>query len=132
MSEERSHKFQKSSAEALPDSAEREPVPPRAQDCRPSRRSAARPERTLEIPSQTRPDPSDLPEHIDRRSPCSMLKEEKARPPIPHKAGSHPHRPQVTVIIPEAKQPDPSDDPEHRDECVSSPGLLLAGGEDCE
>jgi hypothetical protein len=128
MSEERSRKLQKSSADALPERAD-EAVLPRAQDSLPSRRNV-RPERTLEIPSQTRPDPSDLPEHIDRRSPCSMLGEDMARPPMPHKAGSH--RPQVTIIIPEAKQPDPSDDPEHCDECVSSPGLLLAGGEDCE
>jgi hypothetical protein len=31
----------------------------------------------LIIPSQTQPDPSDLPEHIDRYSPCSMLEEER-------------------------------------------------------
>ena len=134
MSDERSQKFQKSCASSRSsDAAQRALARPK--DEQPPRRSARpeclKPPITLEIPDQTRPDPSDLPEHIDRRSPCSMLEDDKARPALPIKAGSHPHRPQVTVIIPDAKQPDPSDHPEHCDGCVSSPGLLL-GSEDCD
>ena len=100
------------------------PAMPRAQDL-PGRRNM-RPECTLVIPSQTRPDPSDLPEHIDRASPCSMLKDDP-RPLAPLKTGNPTQRPQVSIVIPEEKQPDPSDHPEHCDQL--SPGSLLSGRE---
>ena len=98
----------------------RVPVRERAQDL-PSRRNM--PACTLVIPSHKLPDPSDLPEHIDRASPCSML-EEASCPTLPPKAGSNPQRPKVRIEIPEQKHPDPSGHPEHCDQL--SPGSLLS------
>ena len=102
----RSPKFQKSAGPSG-----RVPVRERVQDL-PSRRSM--PACTLVIPSHKLPDPSDLPEHIDSASPCSML-EEASGPAAPLKAGHTPQRPKVRIEIPEHKQPDPSDHPEHCD-----------------
>jgi hypothetical protein len=110
----RSPKFQSSCGPG------RVPVRERAQDL-PSRRNM--PACTLVIPSHKLPDPSDLPEHIDRASPCSML-EEASGPTVPPKSGSNPQRPKVRIEIPEQKQPDPSGHPDHCDQL--SPGSLLS------
>ena len=61
-----------------------------------SRRSF-RPQFNLVIPSQTHQDPSDLPEHIDRKSPCSMLADDLPTLAPCRKVGSPPQRPKVSI-----------------------------------
>ena len=58
--------------------------------------TSRRPEVTLVIPSENRKDPSDLNEHIDRQSPCSMLADDSnfSAPLMAEKS----HRPQVSIL----------------------------------
>ena len=91
-----------SGAPCLPDGAERSP---KLQKCSGSGRlpgiqmrqeTSRRPEVTLVIPSENRKDPSDLNEHIDRQSPCSMLADDSnfSAPLTAEKS----HRPQVSIL----------------------------------
>ena len=91
-----------SGAPCLPDGAERSP---KLQKCSGAGRlpgiemrqeTSRRPEVTLVLPSENRRDPSDLNEHIDRQSPCSMLADDSnfSAPLTAEKS----HRPQVSIL----------------------------------